>query len=121
MLGKVLVIDDDATITQVLSLLLKAHGFNVLTSNSGLDGLKLVRTESPAVIILDLMMPGMDGWEVCRQARAFTRTPILVLSAVSDHALIEQARNAGADEYLIKPVPSEILVSRLKSLMRQAA
>lgn len=115
----VLIIDDDVTITQVLSLLLKTHGFNVTVANSGKDGIQLIKTKSPQVVILDLMMPEIDGWEVCRQVRTFSNVPILVLSAVSEPKLMQQARQAGADDYLIKPVPSDLLVARLKALLQK--
>ena len=69
---KVLAIDDDHAMTELLTLLLKTHGFNVLTANTGEDGVSLALKESPDVIILDLMMPGMDGWQVCNQIRTFS-------------------------------------------------
>ena len=72
---KVLAIDDDHAMTELLTLLLKTHGFNVLTANTGEDGVSLALKESPNVIILDLMMPGMDGWQVCSQIRTFSACP----------------------------------------------
>lgn len=117
---RVLVIDDDPSITQVISLLLKTHGFHTQVANSGQEGVDLVRASPPAAVILDLMMPGMDGWEVCSQLRTFSKVPILVLSAISDPTLIARARKAGANDYLIKPAPSELMISYLRKLIEQS-
>jgi len=119
MADSVLIVDDDVTITQVLSLLLKTHGYDVLVANSGKDGIQIIQSESPQVVILDLMMPDMDGWEVCRRVRTFSNIPIIILSAVSDARIISQAKEYGANGYLVKPVPSELLVSQLRFLVRQ--
>lgn len=116
---RVLIVDDDVTITQVLSLLLNTHGYEVLTANSGKDGIQIIRSEAPQAVVLDLMMPDMDGWEVCRQVRTFSNIPILILSAVFDVKSLNEARQAGANDYLVKPVPSELLVSRLRTIIHQ--
>ncbi len=117
---KVLAIDDDAATTELLSLLLSTHGFEVLTANSGRAGVEMVRRESPDVVILDLMMPEMDGWEVCKAIRAFSQVPILILSALDSPGKVASALDAGADDYLVKPVPSGVLVARLLNLVRRS-
>jgi len=78
---KVLTIDDDPAMTELLTLLLKTHGLDAYMANSGEDGLKMIHKVSPDVVILDLMMPEMDGWQVCTQVRSFSTVPILILSA----------------------------------------
>lgn len=119
MADSVLIVDDDTTITQVLSLLLKTHGYDVLVANSGKDGIEIIQSRSPQVVILDLMMPEMDGWEVCRRVRAFSNIPILILSAISDARVVSQAKEYGANGYLVKPVPGDLLVSQLRRLIHQ--
>jgi DNA-binding response OmpR family regulator len=79
----------------------------------------LTRKESPDVIILDLMMPGMDGWQVCKQIRSFSTVPIVVFSALDSPGIVASALDAGADDYLVKPVPSGVLISHLNTLTRR--
>ncbi len=116
---KVLAIDDDHAMTELLTLLLKTHGFNVVTANTGEDGVSIALKESPDVIILDLMMPGMDGWQVCNQIRTFSKVPILVFSALDSPGMVASALDAGADDYLVKPVPSGVLIAHLNKLTRR--
>ena len=118
-LTRVLVIDDDPDMTDLLSLLLKTHGFDVISCNNGEDGVQSVRNGSPNVIILDLFMNGIYGWEVCTSIRKFSSIPILILSAVDNPGTVVSALDAGADDLLIKPVSSGLLVSRLNTLTRR--
>ncbi len=115
----VLTIDDDIAITELLAILLKGQGFDVLIANDGEDGIRIIKEKSPQVVILDLMMPGMDGWQVCKAARAFTNIPILILSALDDPAIVARILDAGADDYLVKPVPSAVLVAHINKLCRR--
>jgi DNA-binding response OmpR family regulator len=115
----VLTIDDDSAITELLAMLLRTHGYEVFTANSGEEGVKFIREKNPHIVILDLMMPGMDGWQVCRDVRSFSKVPIIVLSALDDPAMIASALDAGADDYLVKPVSSNILVAHLNRLIRR--
>jgi DNA-binding response OmpR family regulator len=116
---KVLAIDDDPAMTELLILLLRTRGFDVFTANSGEDGIKKVRELGPDVLILDLMMSGVDGWEVCSKVRKFSKIPILVLSALDAPGMVASALDAGADDYLIKPVPSSVLIAHLQNLARR--
>ncbi|HEX7619838.1 MAG TPA: response regulator [Anaerolineales bacterium] len=116
---KVLAIDDDHAMTELLTLLLKTHGFNVLAANTGEDGVSIALKESPDVIILDLMMPGMDGWHVCNKIRTFSSVPILIFSALDNPGMVASALDAGADDYLVKPVPSGVLIAHLNKLTRR--
>jgi DNA-binding response OmpR family regulator len=116
---KVLAIDDDPAMTELLALLLKTHSLDVFMANTGEEGIKLTREISPDVIILDLMMPGMDGWQVCKQVRSFSTVPILILSALDSPGMVASALDAGADDYLVKPVPVGVLVAHLNTLTRR--
>jgi DNA-binding response OmpR family regulator len=115
----VLTIDDDPAITDLLALLLKASGFDVLVANTGTDGLRMIRENSPRLVILDLMMPDMDGWQVCKAAREFTSVPILILSALNEPSIVASVLDIGADDFLVKPVPSAVLIAHLNKLARR--
>ena len=117
---KAIAIDDDPAMTDLLTLLLKSHGLEIYTSNNGEDGLQLIRAIDPDIIILDLMMPGKDGWQVCREVRSFSNVPIIILSALDNPGMVASALDAGADDYLIKPVPSGVLIAHLNNLTRRA-
>ena len=114
---KILIVDDDETITGLLAQMVKFSGFEAHTENSGAAGVEAVRRLNPDVVVLDLMMPGMSGWDVCKEIRAFSQVPILVLSAVTDSQLVMQSLDNGADGYLVKPVPEKVLISHIKELL----
>jgi DNA-binding response OmpR family regulator len=116
---KILVIDDDPAMTDLLKLLLEPASTDILTANSGPDGILLAKTKAPEVIILDLMMPDMNGWQVCKAVREFSKVPILILSALDSPGLVAAALDAGADDYLIKPVPSSVLMAHIQNLVRR--
>ncbi len=117
---RVLTIDDDPAMTGLVTQMLKKHGFDPFVANTGEEGVKLIRKISPDVVILDLMMPGMDGWQVCAEVRSFSDVSILVLSALDNPGMVTSALDAGADDYLIKPVSSGILIAHLNTLTRRA-
>lgn len=119
MTTKILVIDDDTAVTDLLSVLLRSQGFDVTATNSSSDGLSYIREDEPDLIILDLMMPEMDGWEVCRSVRTFSQVPIIVLSALNDPSMVASVLDVGADDYLTKPTPSRVLVAHINRLMRR--
>jgi two-component system response regulator MtrA len=119
MLDKVLVIDDDPNMTELLMLLLKASGFEVIVCNNGLDGVQKAKSESPDVILLDMIMEGMDGLQVCTKIRTFSNVPILILSALDNPGTIVKVLDAGADDFLTKPVSSGLLISRVNTLTRR--
>lgn len=116
---KILVIDDDIAITELMSMLLKTHGFDVVTTNTGAEGIEFSKKYSPNIILLDLMMPDIDGWEVCKAIRVFSNVPILILSAINDPAVVARVLDAGADDFLVKPVTSGVLVAHIKKMIRQ--
>ena len=116
---KVLTIDDDSSMTELLGVLLRSYGMDVFSSNSGTQGIDLARIEKPDIIILDLLLPGTDGWEVCKTLRTFTSVPIAILSALDDPAIISTALDAGADDYMTKPIASRVLIAHIKNLARR--
>jgi len=116
---KILVIDDDAAVTDLLSLLLKSQGFDVTATNNSADGLTHIREKQPDMVVLDLMMPEMDGWEVCKTVRTFSQVPIIILSALNDPSMIASVLDAGADDYLTKPTPSRVLVAHINRLVNR--
>jgi DNA-binding response OmpR family regulator len=115
----VLIIDDDPAMTDLLSAFLRANGYDPLVANSGRDGLRMLRDTLPRLVILDLMMPDMDGWQVCKAARDFTSVPILILSALNEPSIVASVLDSGADDFLTKPCPSAVLVAHLKKLARR--
>ncbi len=117
---KILVIDDDTAMTDLMVLMLQSTSATIIAANSGERGIDLIRQENPDVVLLDLMMPGMDGWQVCNAVRKFSRVPILVLSALDNSGMVAAALDAGADDYLVKPVPTSILTAHINRLMRRS-
>lgn len=116
---KVLAIDDDPAMTDLLNLLLLAQGFTTRVANTGEEGIRLIQDYKPDVVILDLMMPGMNGWQVCEKVRFFSRVPIMILSALDNPGNVASALDAGADDYLVKPVPSGVLTAHINNLARR--
>ncbi len=113
---KILSIDDEPSITKLVSILLGTYGMKVITANSGKDGVELVRTESPDLVLLDMMMPEMSGLEVCRAIRAFSNVPILGFSAMSDRQEIANALKEGLNGFLEKPGSADVLVDTINQL-----
>jgi two-component system response regulator MprA len=118
----ILVIDDDEKITSMLRRTLAFEGYRVSTANRGLDGLRLFDQEEPDLVVLDVMMPGLDGWEVCRRIReSASPVPILMLTAKDDVSSRVKGLDIGADDYLIKPFALEELLARVRALLRRSA
>jgi CheY-like chemotaxis protein len=115
---KILTIDDEPAMTKLTSLLLESYGMVVVSTNFGKEGIQLVRTETPDLILLDLMMPDMTGIEVCQTIRSFSNVPILAYSALNDSQEIVEAIKAGINDHLEKPSPSEILVEHINQLIK---
>jgi DNA-binding response OmpR family regulator len=116
-----LLIDDDPDLSVMLRTLLKGQDFDIRAVFNGKEGVDACREMNPDVIILDLLMPEMDGWQVCEQIREFSAVPILILSALGAPGSVARALDAGADDYLIKPVHASLLASRLRTLVRRQA
>jgi DNA-binding response OmpR family regulator len=120
MSSRVLIIDDEAAITDLLSEVLQVSGFEVQSVNSGEDGIKQVRDNPPQIVVLDLMMPRIDGWQTCKAIRQFSSIPILVLSPFDDPLVVASILDSGADDCLRKPVTTNVLVAHLRKLVRRA-
>ena len=116
---KILVIDDDPAMTDLLALLLRPTNSEILTANEGRTGIQFCKEYDPDLVILDLMMPEIDGWQVCSEIRNFSNTPILILSALDSPGMVAAALDAGADDYLIKPVTSVVLIAHINTLIRR--
>ena len=116
---RVLLIDDDPATTDMLEILIQSYPCTVLAANSSEDALALARAEKPDLIIQDVMMMDMDGLELCSALRKFTDTPILMLSALYTPEMVAKALDAGADDYLSKPVPSQVLFAHMNNLIRR--
>lgn len=117
--SNVLVVDDDRKITSLLQRALLYEGYEVVTANDGKSGLAVAAERPPDVVVLDLMLPGVDGMEVCRRLRAVGDVPILMLTARDTVAERVAGLEIGADDYLVKPFALEELLARVKVLLRR--
>jgi len=118
---KILIIEDEANITQLIRLYLERAGYTVITASDGVAGLELHARERPDLVILDLMLPVMDGMEVCRRIRAWADTPILMLTARQGEEDRIAGLELGADDYLVKPFSPREVVSRVKAILRRSS
>jgi DNA-binding response OmpR family regulator len=118
---KILIIEDEANIIQVIRLYLEQAGYTVLSATDGIAGLELHAREHPDLVILDLMLPALDGMEVCRRIRAWAETPILMLTARQGEDDRIAGLESGADDYLVKPFSPRELVSRVKAILRRSS
>jgi two-component system KDP operon response regulator KdpE len=118
---KILVVDDEKAIRETLGRKLRREGFAVVEAGNGIEGLRYFHAERPDLVILDIVMPEMDGLTVCQRIREVAETPILMLSAnaISEEEVIG-GLNAGADEYLLKPLRLDEFVARVRALLRRA-
>jgi DNA-binding response OmpR family regulator len=115
----ILIVDDDATIRDVLERYLRREGFAVLTTADGQTALQTVSTEQPDLIVLDLMLPQLDGWELCRRLHAETTIPILMLTARGEEYERILGLGLGADDYVTKPFSPGEVVARIKAIFRR--
>ena len=119
----VLVVEDDAPLRRMVSIFLRAAGYHVRPAEDGPSGLALARDERPDLVLLDLMLPGLDGWEVLRRIKGDARTaaiPVLVLTASVDPPLTEHALRLGATRFLAKPIDSRVLVEHVDAAVGQS-
>ncbi|MDD8012379.1 MAG: response regulator transcription factor [Acidobacteriota bacterium] len=121
-MSKILIIEDDNTLQQGLAETLQFHGFETIRTRDGLSGLKLVEQQRPDLIVLDIMLPGVDGYEVCKQVRRHDeKTPILMLTARDRENDKLRGFELGADDYLTKPFSLKELVARVQALLKRTA
>lgn len=115
----ILLIDDDPLITDPLARALEAADYTVLVADNGQAGLELALAQAPDVVILDILLPQMDGWEVCKALREQSTVPILMLTALGDEVDRILGLELGADDYLTKPFSTRELIARLRALLRR--
>ena len=117
--AKILVVDDDAYVCESLAALLGTDGYTVVTAQSGSEALRCLYKERPDLVLLDVLMPGMDGWEVCRRIREMSDIPIVMLTALGQVKDRVRGLDLGADDYLVKPVAVEELRARVRAALRR--
>jgi DNA-binding response OmpR family regulator len=116
---RVLIVDDEVRIVKFLDLKLKASGYEVLTAGNGLEALSQVQTQEPDLVVLDVIMPGMDGFETLKHIRAMSSVPVIILSAVEGNMDKIKGLKLGADDYLAKPFNPDELVARIEAVRRR--
>jgi len=117
--GKVLVVDDDIALSEMLGIVLRGEGFDPVFCSNGSEALRVFRESRPDIVLLDLMLPGKDGVDVCRLIRAESGTPIVMLTAKSDTVDVVVGLEAGADDYIVKPFKPKELVARIRARVRR--
>ncbi|MHA6258485.1 response regulator transcription factor [Sporosarcina sp. CAU 1771] len=115
----ILLIDDEHRMMDLLELFLAPHGFKCIKADNGKKGLELLKSEKVNLVLLDVMMPEMDGWEVCRQIREFSNVPVIMLTARADKTDLVKGLDNGADDYITKPFDEGELTARVNALLRR--
>ena len=118
---KILVVDDDLNICELLRLYLTKEGYNVVIANDGVSAVTMFQEESPSLVLLDIMLPKLDGWQVCREIRKFSETPIIMLTAKGEIFDRVLGLELGADDYVVKPFDTKEIVARIKAVLRRSA
>lgn len=118
---KVLLIDDDADLLHLAGLLFKKAGAQIFTARDGLEGISKLFTCSPNLIILDVMMPGTNGFEVCQRIRQVSNAPIILLTALNHEQEMLRGLESGADDFLTKPFNADVLLARARTVLRRSA
>ena len=118
-LGKILVVDDDKNICELLRLYLEKEGYSVILAHDGEEALIKFETLHPELVLLDIMLPGLDGWQVCREIRKKSQTPIIMLSAKGETFDKVLGLELGADDYVVKPFDTKEIIARVKAVLRR--
>ena len=116
---KVLIVDDDENTLWLLTTLLQHHGFTVVKSSSAAEAMQAIRDQVPELVLLDVMMPDMDGWEVCRRIRETSSVPIIFITAKSSVKDVVKGLEIGGDDYVIKPFDNQELLARVRTQLRR--
>ena len=116
---RILVVDDEKNICELLRLYLEKDGFEVMMAHTGRDAIDMTRSSSPSLVLLDIMMPDIDGWEACRQIREFSQVPIIMLTAKGDVFDKVMGLELGADDYIVKPFETKEVVARIRAVLRR--
>lgn len=117
---KILIVDDDENICELLRLYLEKDGYETIVANDGVQAVKCATTMSPDLILLDIMLPKLDGWQVCREIRKTSEVPIIMLTAKSETFDKILGLELGADDYVIKPFDTKEVVARIKAVLRRS-
>lgn len=117
--NRILVVDDDPNISRLVEMYLVKEGFEVKTAYRGDEALKAFRDSAPNLILLDVMLPGMDGWQVCREVRKVSNIPVIMLTAKDETFDKVLGLELGADDYIVKPFEPKELVARIKAVIRR--
>lgn len=120
MTSKILVVDDDTALAEMIGIVLRTEGFDPAFCTDGAEALAAFHQERPDLILLDLMLPGVDGIEICAQVRAESGVPIIMLTARTDTADVVRGLESGADDYIVKPFNPKELVARIRTRLRPA-
>ena len=118
-LGKVLVIDDDNNICELLRLYLEKEGYSVILSHDGEEAIVKFNALKPDIILLDIMLPGLDGWQVCREIRKKSNVPIIMITAKAETFDKVLGLELGADDYIVKPFDTKEVIARIKAVYRR--
>lgn len=116
----ILIIDDDADLAKIVQINLEREGFKTVIASSGVEGLQKAYSSQPDLVILDIMMPGMDGWTTCRRLREISDVPIIMLTARGMESDIVKGLELGSDDYIVKPFGTKELLARIHALLRRA-
>ena len=116
---RIMVVDDDPNIRELVRLYLEKEGFEIVTAERGDEAVKLFRASPPNLMLLDVMLPGMDGWQVCREVRKISNIPIIMLTAKDETFDKVLGLELGADDYIVKPFDMKELVARIKAVIRR--
>lgn len=119
MAKKILIVEDEANIRELLRLYLEREGYTIVEAGNGVEGVKLWKTEKPDMLLLDVMMPVMDGWAVCKEVRAESDVPIIMLTAKGETADRVSGLEMGADDYIVKPLEMPEVVARVRAVFRR--
>jgi DNA-binding response OmpR family regulator len=117
---KVLIIDDDADLRQLAGMLFKKAGAQTFTAHDGLDGISKLFTCKPNLVILDVVMPEINGFEICQRIRQVSDIPIIMLTSLNHEKDMLQGLDAGADDFLVKPFSADVLIARAKTVLRRS-
>ena len=118
---KILIVEDEANIRELLRLYLEREGYTVLEAENGVEGIKKWKSDKPDMLLLDVMMPVMDGWAVCREIRAESDVPIIMLTAKGKTADRVSGLEMGADDYIVKPLEMPEVIARVRAVFRRMA
>lgn len=118
--NKVLIVDDDDNIVDLIRMYMEKEGFTAVTANNGVKAVELFKSEAPSIVILDVMMPEMDGWQVCREIRRVSNIPIIMLTAKGETFDKVLGLELGADDYMVKPFETKELIARVKAVLRRS-